>query len=90
VGATSSAAVVPNSHRLQADNADDTTSFDDNPTTHTASLERPPRDGNGRFGAGNARRLTAQGDKGPIGRFVSKFAGGSPRIYAGEERFSAL
>jgi hypothetical protein len=53
VGATSGAAVVPNPYRLQAGNADDTTSFENYPMFHTASLERPPRDGNGRFGAGN-------------------------------------
>jgi hypothetical protein len=59
VGATSGAAVVPNPYRLQAGNADDTTSFENYPMFHTASLERPPRDGNGRFGAGNEPSLSA-------------------------------
>jgi hypothetical protein len=57
LGATSGAAVVPNPYRLQAGNADDTTSFENYPMFHTASLERPPRDGNGRFGAGNDDEL---------------------------------
>jgi hypothetical protein len=61
VGATSGAAVVPNPYRLQAGNADDTTSFENYPMFHTASLERPPRDGNGRFGAGNEPRLARFG-----------------------------
>jgi hypothetical protein len=59
VGATSGAAVVPNPYRLQAGNADDTTGFENYPMFHTASLERPPRDGNGRFGAGNEPSLSA-------------------------------
>jgi hypothetical protein len=59
VGATSGAAVVPNPYRLQAGNADDTTTFENYPMFHTASLERPPRDGNGRFGAGNEPSLSA-------------------------------
>jgi hypothetical protein len=52
LGATSGAAVVPNPDRLQAGNADDTTSFENYPMFHRASLKRPFRDGNGRFGAG--------------------------------------
>ena len=42
LGATSGAAVIPGTYRLQAGDADDTTSFDDHPTFHEASLERPP------------------------------------------------
>jgi hypothetical protein len=59
VGATSGAAVVPNPYRLQAGNADDTASFKNYPMFHTASLERPPGEGNGRFGAGNEPLLAA-------------------------------
>jgi hypothetical protein len=40
VGATSGATVVPNPYRLQAGNADDTTSFENYPMFHTASLDR--------------------------------------------------
>jgi hypothetical protein len=53
VGAASGAAVVPNAYRLQAGNAHDTTTFENHPTFHKASLKRPARDDNGLFGAGN-------------------------------------
>jgi len=49
-GATSSAAVIPDAYGLQAGNTDDTTSFDNYPTFHEASLERPSRCGNALFG----------------------------------------
>jgi hypothetical protein len=52
VRTTSGAAVVPDAYRLQAGDADDTTSFDNHPMFHKASLERPPRCGNALFGAG--------------------------------------
>jgi len=50
LGTTSGAAVVPDTYRLQAGDADDTTSFDNYPMFHEASLERPPGGGNALFG----------------------------------------
>jgi hypothetical protein len=55
LGTARSAAVVPDPHRLQAGNADDTTSFENHPMFHGVSLERPPGDNNALFGAGMAR-----------------------------------
>jgi hypothetical protein len=52
LGATSGAAVIPGAYRLQAGDADDTTSFDNHPMFHEASLERPPGSGNALFGEG--------------------------------------
>ena len=66
VGTTNGAAVVPDTYRLQAGDAHDTTSFDNHPTFHEASLERPPASGNALFGEGGrippfreARKRTA-------------------------------
>ena len=52
LGATSGAAIIPGAYRLQAGDADDTTSFDNHPIFHEASLERPPGSGNALFGEG--------------------------------------
>ena len=50
LGTTSGAAVIPDTYGLQAGDADDTTSFENYPMFHEASLERPPRCGNALFG----------------------------------------
>jgi hypothetical protein len=50
LGATNGAAVIPNAYRLQARNADNTTSFDNYSMFHRASLEPLPRCGNALFG----------------------------------------
>jgi hypothetical protein len=52
LGTTSGAAVIPDTYRLQAGDADDTTSFDNHTMFHEASLERPPGSGNALFGEG--------------------------------------
>jgi hypothetical protein len=50
VRTASGAAVVPDPYRLQTCNADDTTSFDNHPVFHSASLDRPPGGDNALFG----------------------------------------
>jgi hypothetical protein len=50
LGATNGAAVIPDTYRLQAGDADETTSFDNQSMFHEASLERPPGSGNALFG----------------------------------------
>jgi hypothetical protein len=52
LGTARSAAVVPDPYGLQACNADDTTSFDNHPSFHSASLDRPPGGDNALFGEG--------------------------------------
>ena len=52
LGTTSGAAVVPDTYRLQAGDADDATSFDNHSIFHDASLERPPGGRNALFGEG--------------------------------------
>jgi hypothetical protein len=49
---TSGAAVIPDTYRLQAGDADDTTSFENYPTFHYSSLERPTGSHNALFGEG--------------------------------------
>jgi hypothetical protein len=49
LGATNGAAVIPDTYRLQAGDANDTTSFDNHTMFHEASLERPPGSGNALF-----------------------------------------
>ena len=96
VGATSGAAFVPNSYRLLAGNADDTTSFENYPMFHTTSLERLPKDGNGRFGAGDepsrsvARLLSAQAVRtrlAPVTRPGAPETGSKPRLAGDSPRF---
>jgi hypothetical protein len=50
LGATNGAAVIPDTYRLQAGDADDTTSFDNHTMFHEASLEWPVGSGNALFG----------------------------------------
>jgi hypothetical protein len=50
LGTTSCTAVVPDTYRLQAGDADDTTLFHNHPLFHEASLERAPRGDNALFG----------------------------------------
>jgi hypothetical protein len=52
LGTTNGAAVIPDTYRLQAGDADDTTSFDNHTMFHEASLERPLGSGNALFGEG--------------------------------------
>src|SRR5580692_9016991 len=69
LGATSGAAVIPDTYGLQAGNADDTTSFDNHTMFHEASLERPLGSGNALFGAGN--NLSLKGSAVSSMRFAS-------------------
>jgi hypothetical protein len=52
LGTAGGAAVVPDPNRLQACNADDTTSFDNHPSFHSASVDRLPGGDNALFGEG--------------------------------------